>query len=66
MRKMQCIARDHSRRIFQENETLKAELENQRKELEWRGRELEKREAWDDNDKRKLKDEKEKVTTFSA
>ncbi|XXG66280.1 hypothetical protein AAC387_Pa05g3794 [Persea americana] len=60
MRKMQCIARDHSRRIFQENETLKAELENQRKELEWRGRELEKREARDDNDKRKLKDEKEK------
>lgn len=61
MRKMQCIARDHSRRIFQENEMLKAELENQRKELEWRCKELDKRHAQNGFDERKLIDEKRKV-----
>ncbi|XXG75209.1 hypothetical protein AAC387_Pa07g3768 [Persea americana] len=60
MRKMQCIARDHSRRIFQENEMLKAELENQRKELEWRCKELDKRHAQNGFDERKLIDEKRK------
>lgn len=61
MRKMHCIARDHSRRIFQENEMLKSELENQRKELEWRCKELDKRHAQNGFDERKLIDEKRKV-----
>ncbi|MQM07559.1 hypothetical protein Taro_040396, partial [Colocasia esculenta] len=34
VKRMQCLARDHSRRIFKENEKLRAELESKKKELD--------------------------------
>ncbi|KAF9598692.1 hypothetical protein IFM89_029942 [Coptis chinensis] len=45
MRKMQSIAYDHSFRLYQENKKLKCDVEYQRKELEERARDLERREA---------------------
>ncbi|XP_077232735.1 factor of DNA methylation 1-like isoform X2 [Tasmannia lanceolata] len=59
MKKLQDAACDHSNRILRENAMLKSELESQQRALEWRCRELEKREAQNDNDRRFI-DEKEK------
>ncbi|KAL5973330.1 hypothetical protein ACLOJK_029980 [Asimina triloba] len=60
MRKMQCIARDHTRKILLENEDLKSELEKQRQELEWRCKELDKRAIHSDVERRKLLEERRK------
>ncbi|XP_077239018.1 factor of DNA methylation 1-like [Tasmannia lanceolata] len=60
MKKLQDAACDHSNRVLLENEMLKSELESQRRALEWRCKELEKREAQNDNDRRRLLDEKKK------
>ncbi|KAF8400539.1 hypothetical protein HHK36_013838 [Tetracentron sinense] len=60
MRKMQHIARDHSRRIFEENEKLKYDLKSKRKEIDWRCEELNKREVLNERERRKLDEEKEK------
>ncbi|XP_072977365.1 factor of DNA methylation 5-like isoform X2 [Typha angustifolia] len=60
IRKMQKLARDHSRRIFEENENLRLELDAKRKELDFRRRQLDRLAAQNDYDKRKLEDEKQK------
>ncbi|KAF8397479.1 hypothetical protein HHK36_016396 [Tetracentron sinense] len=59
IRKMQLNARDHFQRIFHEHGKLKSQLESQRRELELRGEELEKREAQNESERKKLLDEKE-------
>lgn len=61
---MQNLARDHSRRIFEENEKLRTELDSKKKELDLRREQLEKLAAQNDVDKRKLEQEKQKVTFF--
>ncbi|KAL5711441.1 hypothetical protein ACHQM5_021897 [Ranunculus cassubicifolius] len=60
IKKMQQNARDHFRKIFNEHEKLKSKLDTQRHELEMRGKELEKREAHNENERRKLIEEKSK------
>nr|CAD1826795.1 unnamed protein product [Ananas comosus var. bracteatus] len=60
IRKMQNLARDHSRRIFEENEKLRTELDSKKKELDLRREQLEKLAAQNDVDKRKLEQEKQK------
>lgn len=58
IKKMQLGARDHFQKIFNEHEKLKSQLDNQRKELELRSKELEKRETQNENERKKLIDEK--------
>ncbi|XP_058109635.1 factor of DNA methylation 1-like isoform X2 [Magnolia sinica] len=60
MRKMQEAAHMHSRRILEETEMLKLELESKRKKLEKRRRELDKRNSQNDIERRKLENEKKK------
>ncbi|KAF9613333.1 hypothetical protein IFM89_007062 [Coptis chinensis] len=60
MRKMQRVAREHTRKIFDENQKLKDELEFQRRELERRSRELNKHETLTELEKNKLDEEMEK------
>lgn len=57
-------ARDHFQRIFNDHEKIKFQLESQKKELEVRGIELEKRDAHNENESRKLAEEIEKVQLF--
>lgn len=59
---MQCLARDHSRRIFEENECLRAQLDSKRKELDLRCKQLDKLVAQNDMEKSKLDVEKQKVS----
>lgn len=58
---MQRISRDHSRRIFEENEKLRAELDSKRKELDLRRKQLDKLAVQNEIDRRKLDVEKQKV-----
>ncbi|KAG2730293.1 hypothetical protein I3760_01G285600 [Carya illinoinensis] len=60
IRKRQMSARDHFQRIFNDHEKIKLQLESQKKELEVRGIELEKRDAHNENESRKLAEEIEK------
>ncbi|CAA7408438.1 unnamed protein product [Spirodela intermedia] len=60
IRKMQKLARDHSRRIFEENEKLRKQLELRKSELDHRRRQLEELVAENDAERRKLDVEKEK------
>lgn len=60
IQKMQCLARDHSRRIFEENERLRTQLDAKRKELDQRCKQLDKLVAQNDTDKSKLAVEKQK------
>ncbi|CAL9042140.1 unnamed protein product, partial [Musa banksii] len=60
IRKMQHLARDHSRKILTENEKLRSELDSKRQELEMRRNQLDKLVAQNDVDKRKLDDERQK------
>ncbi|CAL9134857.1 unnamed protein product [Musa textilis] len=60
IRKMQHLARDHSRKILAENEKLRSELDSKRQELEMRRNQLDKLVAQNDVDKRKLDDERQK------
>lgn len=61
---MQCEARDNARRVFEENEKLRLELDSKRKELELRVKELDKIEAQNEEEKKKLDDEKQNVIKF--
>ncbi|GMP34489.1 hypothetical protein CsSME_00007331 [Camellia sinensis var. sinensis] len=60
-RKMQRLAREHIRRILDEQETLNYELEAKRKELDSWSKQLNKREALTERERQKLDEEKEKV-----
>ncbi|XP_072952613.1 factor of DNA methylation 5-like isoform X2 [Typha angustifolia] len=60
IRKMQHLARNHSRRIFEENEKLREELDSKRKELGLRNKQLDSLAAQNDIDKRKFEQEKQK------
>ncbi|KAI8018978.1 Factor of DNA methylation 1 [Camellia lanceoleosa] len=62
-RKMQRLAREHIRRILDEQETLNYELEAKRKELDSWSKQLNKREALTERERQKLDEEKEKNTT---
>lgn len=60
IQKMQCLARDHARRIFEENERLRSQLDAKRKELDQRCKQLDNLVAQNDTDKGKLAVEKQK------
>eukprot|EP00257_Ricinus_communis_P023324 XP_015583273.1 protein INVOLVED IN DE NOVO 2 isoform X2 [Ricinus communis] len=60
IRKIQMSAREHFQKIFNDHEKLKLQVDSQKRELEMRGSELEKREAKNENDRRKLSEEIEK------
>lgn len=64
IRKIQTSARDHFQRIFNDHEKLKFQLESQKKELELRGTELEKREAKNESESKRLAEEIEQVWSF--
>ncbi|XP_059642065.1 factor of DNA methylation 1-like [Cornus florida] len=59
-RKMQRLAREHVRRILDEQEMLNYELDNKRKELDSWSKELNKREALTERERQKLDEEKQK------
>lgn len=59
---MQQENRDHSHRILRENKKLKSELSYRVEELESRKKELDRLAARNDVDRRKLEDEKKKVS----
>lgn len=61
MRNLQRTARDTTLKIFEENEKLKAELDLKRKEVELRSKELDNMEAQNEDDRKKLDNEKQKV-----
>ncbi|CAL9123490.1 unnamed protein product [Musa textilis] len=61
MRNLQRNARETTRKIFDENEKLRMELDLKRKEIDLRCKELDKLEAQNEGDKKKLDDEKQKV-----
>lgn len=58
IQRMQRLAQDHSRRIFEENEKLKIELDSKRSEFASRSAQLDALVAQSDSDKWKLEDEK--------
>ncbi|KAK6139548.1 hypothetical protein DH2020_026694 [Rehmannia glutinosa] len=59
-RKLQQIARNHIKRVVDEQEMLKIELENEKRQLDsWR-KELNKREALTERERQKLEEEKAK------
>ncbi|KAG7031607.1 Protein INVOLVED IN DE NOVO 2, partial [Cucurbita argyrosperma subsp. argyrosperma] len=60
IKKIQLGARDHLKKIFNDHEKLKLQLDSQKKEFESRGRELEKREAQNENESKYLAEEIEK------
>ncbi|KAJ3686743.1 hypothetical protein LUZ61_015907 [Rhynchospora tenuis] len=61
MRTLQKQARENAHRIFEENEKLRRDLDNKKKEIEARTRELDRLEAASEDDKRKLNDKKQKA-----
>ena len=64
MRKLHRKARDNALRIFQDNENLKLEIENNKREMILRAKQLEKLSVENANDRKKLaelSDEKQKV-----
>ncbi|MBA0726317.1 hypothetical protein Golax_002150 [Gossypium laxum] len=64
IKKIQVSARDHFQRIFSDHEKLKSQLESHKKDLELRGVELEKREALNESERKKLAEELEEVLCF--
>lgn len=64
IKRVQMSARDHFQRIFNDHEKLKFQLESQKKELELRGTELEKREAKNESESKRLVEEIEEVGCF--
>lgn len=60
IKKIQLSARDHFQRIFNDHEKLKLQLGSLKGELELRGVELEKREAHNESERKKLSEELEK------
>lgn len=65
IKKIQSSGRDHFQRIFNDHERLKLQLESQKRELDLRGVELEKREAHNESERKKLAEEIEEVFFFS-
>ncbi|CAK9172704.1 unnamed protein product, partial [Ilex paraguariensis] len=61
IKRIQSSAREHFQKIFNDHEKLKVQLETQKKELELKGNELEKRETRNENERKKLFEEIEKV-----
>lgn len=57
IKKIQSSARDHFQKIFNDHEKLKMQVENQKKELEIRGKELEQREVHSENERKRLVEE---------
>ncbi|GMH14309.1 hypothetical protein Nepgr_016150 [Nepenthes gracilis] len=57
-RKMQRLARDHVRRIIEEQEKLSHELESKKRQIDLRTRDLSKREALTERERQKLEEEK--------
>ncbi|KAG6494596.1 hypothetical protein ZIOFF_042356 [Zingiber officinale] len=66
IKKMQQLARDHSRKIIVENEKLRSELDSKRQELEVGRKQLDELVAKNDTDKRKLDADKKKVFSIAA
>lgn len=64
IRKIQMKARDHIRRILKEHEQLKSDLKSEKKKLELCRKELEKREEENENERKNLYEEIEKVLLF--
>ncbi|GFZ07936.1 XH/XS domain-containing protein [Actinidia rufa] len=62
-RKMQRLAREHIRRILDEQEMLNYELEVKRKELDSWSKQLNKLEAFTERERQKLDEEKQKVVS---
>ncbi|CAK9135624.1 unnamed protein product [Ilex paraguariensis] len=60
IKRIQSSAREHFQKIFNDHEKLKVQLETQKKELELKGNELEKRETRNENERKKLFEEIEK------
>uniref|UniRef100_A0A803MFU3 XH/XS domain-containing protein n=2 Tax=Chenopodium quinoa TaxID=63459 RepID=A0A803MFU3_CHEQI len=58
-RKMQRIARDHVQRILAEQEKMNHDLESKKRQLDWRTRELSKREVLTERERQKLDEEKQ-------
>lgn len=65
IKKLQSSSRDHLQRIFNDHEKLKFQLESQKKDLELRRTELEKRDADNDIERKKLAEEIEQVWHFA-
>lgn len=63
-RKMQCLAREHIKRVMDEQEMLNMELVNKKKRLDSWSRELKNREALTERERQKLEEEKEKASHF--
>ncbi|TVU21897.1 hypothetical protein EJB05_31568 [Eragrostis curvula] len=61
MRNLQRRARENALRIFQDNENLRLELDNKRRELNSRAKQLEKLSAENASDKKRLNDERQKA-----
>ncbi|XP_042012539.1 factor of DNA methylation 1-like [Salvia splendens] len=59
-RKMQCLAREHIKRVMDEREMLNMELVNKKKRLDSWSRELKNREALTERERQKLEEEKKK------
>ncbi|KAL8470504.1 hypothetical protein ACS0TY_033125 [Phlomoides rotata] len=59
IKKIETSARDHFRRIFNDHERLKSQLETQKKNLESRGQELLKRETHNEIERKKLSEDLE-------
>lgn len=66
IKKIQSSSRDHLQRIFNDHEKIKSQLECQKKELELRGVELEKREAVNDSERKKLAEELEENSSRNS
>ncbi|KAK4487817.1 hypothetical protein RD792_003553 [Penstemon davidsonii] len=60
IKKIESSARDHFRKIFNDHEKLKFQLETQKTELESRGQELKKRETHNEIERKKLAEDIEK------
>ncbi|XP_028552386.1 factor of DNA methylation 5 isoform X2 [Dendrobium catenatum] len=60
IQRMQQLVQDHSRRIFDENENLRTELESKRREHAFRSKQLNTLAAQSESEIRKLEDEKKK------
>lgn len=58
-RKMQRMARDHFQRILAEQEKMNHDLESKKRQLDWRTRELSKREVLTERERQKLEEEKQ-------
>ncbi|KAJ8540377.1 hypothetical protein K7X08_030296 [Anisodus acutangulus] len=59
IKKIQSSARDHFQQTFINHEKLKLQLETQKKELEFRHEELQKRDAQNESDRKKLSEDHE-------